>query len=167
MMRRSLIGALTLLMALAAAPLLAQEPGAGRPRLEELRRRVRERFAERVQQDLNLTNDQMRQLRGTVGKFGGRRRDMESRQRTLREALAGQLGPGLAASPDSVARLTDELMGLRVGYAETFREEQAELARFLDPVQRARILVLRERLLERGREFPGRRPLMERRAPPE
>jgi hypothetical protein len=44
---------------------------------------------------------------------------------------------------------------------------QAELARFLDPVQRARILVLRERLLERGREFRGRRPLMERRAPPE
>jgi len=166
-MRRSMVGVLTLLMALAAAPLHSQEPGAGRPRLEELRRRVRERFAERVQQDLNLTNDQMRQLRGTVGKFGVRRRDMESRQRTLREALAGQLRPGLGASPDSVARLTDELMSLRVHYAETFREEQAELARFLDPVQRARILVLRERLLERGREFPRRRPLMERRAPPE
>ena len=166
-MRHSMVGVLTLLMALPAAPLHSQEPGAGRPRLEELRRRVRERFAERVQQDLNLTNDQMRQLSGTVGKFGVRRRDMESRQRTLREALAGQLRPGLVASPDSVARLTDELMGLRVHYAETFREEQAELARFLDPVQRARILVLRERLLERGRGFLGRRPLMERRAPPE
>jgi hypothetical protein len=167
MMRRSMVGVLILLMALATAPLHSQEPGVGRPRLEELRRRVRERFAERVQQDLNLTNDQMRQLRGTVGKFGVRRRDMESRQRTLREALAGQLRPGLGASPDSVARLTDELMGLRVHYAETFREEQAELSRFLDPVQRARILVLRERLLERGRGFLGRRPLMERRAPPE
>jgi hypothetical protein len=167
MMRRSMLGVLTLLMALAVAPLQAQEPGARRPRLEELRRRVRERFAERVQQDLNLTNDQMRQLRGTVGKFGVRRRDMESRQRALREALASQLRPGLGASPDSVARLTDELMGLRVHYAETFREEQAELGRFLDPVQRARILVLRERLLERGKGFLGRRPLMERRAPPE
>jgi hypothetical protein len=167
MMRRSMLGVLTLLMVLAVAPLHSQEPGAGRPRLEELRRRVRERFAERVQQDLNLTNDQMRQLRGTVGKFGVRRRDMESRQRTLREALAGQLRPGLGASPDSVARLTDELMGLRVHYAETFRDEQSELARYLDPVQRARILVLRERLLERGKGFLGRRPLMERRAPPE
>ena len=166
-MRRSIVGTLTLLMALAAAPLHSQEPDVGRPRLEQLRRRVRERFAERVQQDLSLTNDQMRQLRGTVGKFGGRRRDMESRQRTLREALAGQLRPGVGASPDSVARLTDELMGLRVHYAETFREEQAELARFLDPVQRARILVLRERLLERGKGHLGRRPLMERRAPPE
>jgi hypothetical protein len=166
-MRRSMVGVLTLLMALAGAPLHAQQPGVGRPRAEELRRRVRERFAERVQQDLNLTSDQMRQLRGTVGKFGADRRDMEARQRTLRDALAGQLRPGLGASPDSVARLTDELMGLRVHYAESFREEQAELARFLDPVQRARILVLRERLLERGREFRGRRPLMERRAPPE
>jgi hypothetical protein len=154
-------------MALTVAPLHSQEPGAVRPRLEELRRRVRERFAERVQQDLNLTSDQMRQLRGTVGKFGIRRRDMESRQRTLREALAGQLRPGLGASPDSVARLTDELMGLRVHYAESFRDEQAELARYLDPVQRARILVLRERLLERSKGFLGRRPLMERRAPPE
>ena len=166
-MRRSMLGVLTLLMALAVAPLHSQEPGAGRPRLEELRRRVRERFSERVQQDLDLTNDQMRQLRGTVGKFGIRRRDMESRQRTVRHALAGQLRPGLGASPDSVARLTDELMGLRVHYAESFRDEQAELARYLDPVQRARILVLRERLLERGKGFLGRRPLMERRAPPE
>ena len=166
-MRRSMVGAMTLLMVLAAAPLHSQEPGGGRPRLEELRRRVRERFGERVQQDLSLTNDQMRQLRGTVGKFGGRRRDMESRQRTLREALAGQLRPGVGASPDSVARLTDELMGLRVHSAESFRQEQAELARFLDPVQRARILVLRERLLERGKGHLGRRPLMERRAPPE
>ena len=166
-MRCSMLGVLTLLMALAVAPLHSQEPSAGRPRLEELRRRVRERFAERVRQDLNLTNDQMRQLRGTVGKFGIRRRDMESRQRTLREALAGQLRPGLGASPDSVARLTDELMGLRVHYAESFRDEQAELARYLDPVQRARILVLRERLLERGKGFLGRRPLMERRARPE
>lgn len=164
-MRRSMVGALTLLMALAALPLHSQEPSPRRPRVEELRRRVRERFAERVQQDLSLTNDQMRQLRGTVGKFGGRRREMESLQRTLREALAGQLQPGVGASPDSVARLTDELMRLRVQYAETFREEQAELARFLDPVQRARILVLRERLLERGKGPLGRRPRMERRAP--
>jgi hypothetical protein len=167
MMRRSMVGVLTLLMVLAASPLHSQEPSTGRPRLEELRRRVRERFAERVQQDLSLTNDQMHQLRGTVGKFGVRRRDMESRQRTLREALAGQLRPGVGASPDSVARLTDELMGLRVHYAESFREEQAELARYLDPVQRARILVLRERLLERGKGLHGRRPLMERRGPPE
>jgi hypothetical protein len=167
MMRRSLIGLLTLCTVLTVAPVHAQEPGAARPRLEELRRRVRERLALRVQKELNLTDDQMGRLRTTVATFGGRRRDMEARQRTLRDALAAQLRPGVAAAPDSVARLTDAVTGLRVGYAESFREEQAELARFLDPVQRARVMVLRERLLERAREVRGRRPFMDRRAPPE
>jgi hypothetical protein len=167
MMRRSSLGILALALGLAAGPVRAQEPAPARPRGEELRRRVRERLAERVQEQLDLTSDQMRQLRGTVGKFGGRRRDMETRQRTLRVALARQLRPGAEVSRDSVARVTDELVALRVRYAESFREEQAELSRYLDPVQRARLLVLRERLLERGREFRGRRPFMERRAPPE
>jgi hypothetical protein len=128
---------------------------------------VRERFAERIQQDLNLTSDQMRRLRVTAGTFGGRRRDMEARQRALRDALAGQLRPGIAASPDSVARLTDELMALRVRYAESFREEQAELAQYLDPVQRARLTVLRDRLVQRARDFRHRRPFLERRPPSE
>jgi hypothetical protein len=167
MMRPLTIGMFALGLALAAAPVCAQEPAPGRPRVEELRRRVRERLAERVRQQLDLTDDQMRQLRSTVGKFGGRRRDMEARQRSLREALAGELRPGVGASRDSVARLTDELMALRVRHAESFREEQAELARYLDPVQRARIMVLRERLVERGREFRGRRAFMDRRARPE
>lgn len=166
-MRRSTIAVLGLWIGLAATPVHAQEPGPVRPRAEELRRRVRERLAERVREQLKLTDDQMRQLRGTVGKFGNRRRDMEARQRTLRQALAGQLRPGVAASRDSVARFTDELMALRVQYAESFRDEQAELSRYLDPVQRARLLVLRDRLLERGKEFRGRRPFMERRAPSE
>jgi Spy/CpxP family protein refolding chaperone len=145
-----------------AAPLHAQEPGPTRPRLEELRRRVRERVAQRIQQDLNLTPDQMQRLRGTVGTYAGRRRDLEARQRSLREALGGQLRPGLAATPDSVARLTDELLDVRVRYAESFRDEQRELSRYLDPVQRAKLMLLRERLTNRVQEFRRRRPFMER-----
>jgi hypothetical protein len=165
-MRYPTIWALAALV-IVAAPSRAQEPAPARPRLEELRRRVRERFAERIQQDLNLTSDQMRRLRVTAGTFGGRRRDLEARQRALRDALAGQLRPGIAASPDSVARLTDELMALRVRYAESFRDEQAELAQYLDPVQRARLTVLRDRLVQRAQDFRHRRPFLERRAPSE
>src|SRR5690349_14723871 len=145
-----------------AAPLHAQEPGPTRPRLEELRRRVRERVAQRIQQDLNLSPDQLQRLRATVGTYAGRRRDLEARQRDLRQALGGQLRPGLAATPDSVARLTDDLMDVRVRYAESFREEQRELARYLDPVQRAKLMLLRERLTNRAQEFRRRRPFMER-----
>jgi Spy/CpxP family protein refolding chaperone len=153
---------LAIVLAGLAAPLHAQEPEPTRPRLEELRRRVRERVAQRIQQDLNLTPDQMQRLRATVGTYAGRRRDLEARQRALREALGGQLRPGLAATPDSVARLTDELLDVRVRYAESFRDEQRELSRYLDPVQRAKIMLLRERLTNRVREFRRRRLFMER-----
>jgi hypothetical protein len=146
----------------AAAPVRAQEPAPGHPRLEELRRRIRERYAERVREELDLTDDQMRRLRATVGAYGARRRDMETRQRDLRSELARQLRPGIAASRDSVARLTDELMSLRVRYAESFQAEQGEMARYLDPVQRAKITLLRDRLLDRARELRRRRPFMER-----
>jgi len=145
-----------------AMPVQAQEPAPGRPRLEELRRRVRERVAARIQAELNLTPDQMQRLRGTVGTYAGRRRDLEARQRILREALGGQLRPGVAANPDSVARLTDELMDVRVRYAESFRTEQREMAQFLDPVQRAKITLLRDRLTNRARELGRRRPFVER-----
>jgi hypothetical protein len=63
--------------------------------------------------------------------------------------------------PDSVARLTDALMDMRVRYAESFRTEQGELARYLDPVQRAKLTLLRDRLLNRAQSWRGRRPLME------
>jgi hypothetical protein len=129
--------------------------------MEEPRRGVRERIAERIRQQLNLTPDQTGRLRATVGTFAGRRREMEARQRELREALAGQLRPGIAAMPDSVARLTDELTDLRVRYAESFREEQRELARYLDPVQRAKFTLLRDRLANRVREFRRQRPFLE------
>jgi hypothetical protein len=154
--------ALTVVLVGIAAPLQAQEPGPSRPRVEELRRRVRERIAQRIQQDLNLSPDQMQRLRATVGTYAGRRRDLEARQRDLRRALGGQLRPGIAAAPDSVARLTDELVDVRVRYAQSFRDEQRELARYLDPVQRAKLMVLRDRLTNRAQEFRRRRPFVER-----
>ena len=154
--------ALSIVLAGVAAPVHAQEPGPTRPRLEELRRRVRERVAQRIQQDLKLSPDQMQRLRATVGTYAGRRRDLEARQRDLRQALGGELRPGVAATPDSVAHLTDRLLDVRVRYAESFREEQRELARYLDPVQRAKLMLLRDRLTNRAQEFRRRRPFMER-----
>jgi hypothetical protein len=51
-----------------------------------------------------------------------------------------------------------------VRYVETYRAEVRDLSSFLDPVQRAQFLILRERLLDRVREAqengPGRRRLL-------
>lgn len=157
-MRRATMWLVAALVAASAVPAMGQDSAAIRPRAEELRRRIRERFAERIRQDLRLNDAQMQRLRATVGTYASRRREMERRQGAVRGALVGQLQPGVAASSDSVARLTDELMALRVRYAESFRQEQAELATYLDPVQRARLTLLRDRLVNRARDFRGRRP---------
>lgn len=166
-MRHPTMWALGLLLLATPAPARAQQPGSERPRLEELRRRVRERYAERVRQELDLTDDQMRRLRTTVGSFAAQRREMEAHQRDLRAALVAQLRPGVAASRDSVARLSDQLAALRVRYAESFQAEQKDMARYLDPVQRAKLTLLRERLLQRAQEFRHRRPFLDRRARPQ
>ena len=158
-MRYATMWMLALVLAGGALPVLAQDSAPGRPRAEELRRRIRERFATRIQQDLKLDDAQMQQLRATVETYATRRRELERRQGTIKSALAGQLQPGVAALPDSVSRLTGDLMDTKVRYAESFRDEQTELARFLDPVQRARLTLLRERLVNRAHDFRGRRPM--------
>jgi hypothetical protein len=94
----------------AAGPAQAQEPAPGRPRLEELRRRIRERVAQRIQQELNLTPDQMQRLRTTVGTYAARRR-RQPRQRGAADGRAdgrpgtirGEL-PGRAAGAGPVPR---------------------------------------------------------------
>lgn len=142
----------TLLAAGAAPPAMAQDSGY-RPRHEELRQRIEERFTERAKEQLDLTDEQTNQLRETSRQFGGRRREIEARGRAIRDALGSQLRPGIAANRDSVAKLTDAAMQLRIAYAETFRDELRATAKFLDPVQRAQLFTMRERLLGHAREI--------------
>lgn len=153
---------MVVLCCLIAAPLfagaaMAQDSARSAPGAPALRRQIEERFAARIQERLGLSNEQMTKLRATTTKFGGRRRELEGRQMELRRALGLQLRPGATASKDSVARLTDELMAGRVAYAQTFNDELAELKTYLDPVQRAQLMVMRERLLRAAKELRERR----------
>ncbi len=142
----------TRLAAAAAQPAVAQDSGY-RPRHDELRQRIEERFTERAREQLDLTDAQANRLRETSRQFGGRRREIESRGRAIRDALGTQLRPGVAANRDSVAKLTDSAMQLRIDYAETFRDELRATAKFLDPVQRAQLFTMRDRLLGHAREI--------------
>ena len=56
------------------------------------------------------------------------------------------------ADQDSVARLTKALLDLRVDYAESWRREMGRLG-FLTPVQRARLMVMRDELLQKVHEM--------------
>lgn len=133
-------------------PAAAQRPDSGATMGDSVRHRIEERFASRVQSELGLTSDQTAKLRATSQKFGGRRREMHTRQRLLGQALRAQLQPGVAANQDSVAKLTDAMVDLRLASAQSTREEMKELSKFLTPVQRARLYVMRERLRDRVKE---------------
>ncbi len=144
--RVSLLGLLMLVGT--AAPMMAQDsaqaPGMGSA---EMRQRIEARFTERVKTDLGLTEEQTVKLKQVAGDWFDKRRAMESEERELRQALQGQLRPGIAANSDSVSRIVNQLLDLKVKYAESYREENKQLG-FLTPVQRAQYYSLRERLLD-------------------
>jgi Spy/CpxP family protein refolding chaperone len=141
-----------LLLAAAGGPLTAQGGPDSLPPSKELRGRIEQQFAERVKEELALTDEQAARLKTIAKEYGGRRRELRHRERELRRSLDAQTEDGTAADQDSVARLTRELLNLRVEYAESWREEMGKL-HFLSPVQRARLLVMREELIQRVHEM--------------
>jgi hypothetical protein len=163
-MRRPLLVLATLLCT--TGPLPAQED-AGDPGV--LRQRIADRFAARVQEELGLSDQQASRMRDVVGGYFVKRRNMEAEERRVRQALAGELRPGVAANKENVARLTNQLLDGKIRYTQSFKDEVRDLSAFLDPVQVAQFLVLRERLLDRiraaqesgdrqGQEMRRRRP---------
>ena len=131
----------------------AQQADSTNPRrADSLRQQIEERFASRVQRELGLTNDQAAKLRATSQTFGARRRELRQRERDIREALSVQLQPGVAAKQDSVAKLTDAMIELRLASAQAARDEMKDMSKYLNPVQRARLYVMRERLYHRIKE---------------
>jgi hypothetical protein len=149
---------------LAVATLLVVRPLAAQntqqddsERTEHLRQQVEGRFAERVRERLQLSDDQMTRLRGTARTYGARRRELVNRERDVRAALADQLRPGIAANQDSVSRLTDALVSIRSAQAQALRDENREMAEYLTPVQRSQVFVMRERLMRRAHEIQHER----------
>ena len=135
-----------------AGPLRAQDSIADPPRAERLRRMIQERFAARVQEELGLSDQQAGRMREVAGNYFLKRRDFDIEERRLRQALAGELRPGVAAHKENVARYVDQLLEIKIRYAQSYKDEARELRAFLDPVQRAQFLLLREQLLDNVRE---------------
>lgn len=143
-------------LALVLVPLhsaLAQGADTTQPRrADSLRQRIEERFASRVQAELGLTNEQTAKLKATSQTYSNRRRELRDRAMRVRESLARQLQPGVAANQDSVAKLTDAMIDLKLSSAQLTRDEMKDVSKYLTPVQRARLLVMRERFMERVKE---------------
>jgi Spy/CpxP family protein refolding chaperone len=133
---------------------------------QELRQRIRQRWHERVSQDLNLSSDQVAKLQDTEGRFTLRRREIAERQRAINEALREQLQPGVAANSDSVRKLMGARDRNRRALAELDQDENKEIAAFLSPVQHARYQMMREQMQRRIDHIRDRRQAGGKMGPP-
>lgn len=143
---------------LVAVPALsAQDNGDDSPQAARIRQQIEQRFAQQMQANLGLTDAQAAKLRATFNTYAPKRRALEQEERALKRGLQGQLRPGIAANSDSVAKLVDRLLEVKVAYAQSFVDENREMARYLTPVQRAQFQVMRERLMARVEEIRQQR----------
>ncbi|MEZ4411834.1 MAG: Spy/CpxP family protein refolding chaperone [Gemmatimonadales bacterium] len=148
---------LTAVVLVAASPLRAQDSGDDSPQAARIRQQIEQRFAQQIQTNLGLTDEQAVKLRATFNTYAPKRRAMEQEERAIKRGLQGQLRPGIAANSDSVAKLVDRLLEIKVTYAQSFVDENREMSKYLTPVQRAQFQVMRERLMARIEEIRQQR----------
>jgi hypothetical protein len=135
MMRRlAMVMALALLPSLSGAQVRQQDP-------ERLRAMVTQRFMENYRRQAGLTDDQFLKFQQAVRRHWDDRRTLQQREREAMQALGDQLRPGVAADEAAVTRLLDEVVAVQQERVEKLRAEQQDLATFLNPVQRAQLLV--------------------------
>ncbi len=140
---------------LAIAPMSAQQ--GSRPRAA-LVRDIDVMFMNQVTREMALSGDQVTRFQRLVSTWAQKRATLAAEERRLRQALASELRPGVAANPDSVSKFVDALNDNRVDYANSFRDEMRELTPILTPVQRGQFQVARDRLLQRIRDLQQQRP---------
>ena len=161
---------LAALIAFSAQDVMAQERGRGRQTGDraQLERQLRQRLANVVRERLGLNDEQMRRLSEVNQKYDTARRDLIRREFALRRGLRQQLMQAGPANDDSVAKLLDEQVRIQRERIDLLAAEQADLARFLTPVQRARYLGIQEQMRRQVEQLRGRPNLMDDRdGPPE
>jgi hypothetical protein len=118
-------------------------------RTQQLRMQIEQRFGQRVQMELGLTDQQMDRLRAAERNTRDRHQALADREQDLRRAVGQQLKPGVAANADSLNRLLDAIAQNHVSRAQEEQQEMRDLAQFLTPVQRARLLMMRQQFMQR------------------
>ena len=149
---------LVIVPALAAQDSSAAGDAAERERLQQ---QIEDHVAQRVKQQLGLSDEQANRLRSTEENFRQRRRDLFQRQLTIEQGLRDQMRPGVAANSDSVRRLMDVRQAARADQLRLDQDQDREMAGYLTPVQRAQYQMIRERIRLRLQQL--RRERIERR----
>jgi Spy/CpxP family protein refolding chaperone len=158
---KTLIAKIALVIAATGfVPVLAAQtqgpPPGPNPRRQMLEQRLRERTGEIVQRRLQLTDAQMKQLQLVNRQFEQQRGLLITREREIRRDLRAEILSGEKANQQKVSQLLDQTMQLERERLDLMQSEQRELAKFLSPVQRAKLFGLQNELRRRAQELRGR-----------
>jgi Spy/CpxP family protein refolding chaperone len=132
-----------------------RDGGPPNPRREALERQLRERTGDVVRRRLNLTDAQMTRLQATNRQFERDRMDLFSRERQARVALRQEMMNEESANQARVAELIDQTLTLERQRIELLQNEQKELAKFLTPIQRAKLIGLQNQMRRRAQDMRG------------
>ena len=116
-----------------------------------------DRFAARAAEALRLDDDQTRRLQRELQASREQRARLTAQSRVVRQEL-GHLIQESSSDESRIEALLDEAMQLEVAVAQIAVDEQRRLAEFLTPVQRARVIWLRQRLARQAAQRRDRPP---------
>jgi Spy/CpxP family protein refolding chaperone len=156
LVRAAAIAALSLSLTWVTAS--AQPPG-GRPmnpRREALERQLRMRTGEMVRRQLQLNDDQMARLQATNQQFERQRIALIAREREVRRKLRREIMLNERANQNHVSELLDQAFEIERQRFDLLQTEQRELAKFLTPVQRAKLVGIQSELRRRTQQMRGR-----------
>lgn len=141
-------------LVIAATPLAAQQPvPRDSARGAALEARVRERIAAVAKERLRLNDDQLRRLQEVNTTFEPRRRALAMEERDARIVLRSELARNERADNARVDDALKRLFRVQRQRLDLAEQEQGELAKFLQPSQRAGYLALQDQLRRRIEEL--------------
>lgn len=163
-----LMRAALLLLVLSTPALAQREPDPAQR--DSLEARVRARMAQVMRNQLGLTDEQVRRLQATNGRFEGQRRELFEQERRVRIELRAAIELGDSTQNARIGPLLDRTIQLQRERLDLLEAEQKELATFLTPLQRARLYGFEEQMRRRVQEMreggarrdggpPTRRPM--------
>jgi hypothetical protein len=156
-MSRSL-GLTTLVLALCGAiahgqPVTAPvTTKASRPALEK---QFRERVAKLTQNRVGLNDAQMAQLEQSNARFAPQLAQVAAQEKETRRQLRLEMTSGGQPNQQHVSDLLDASLRLQKERIAIIETEQKDLARFMNPVQRARYIALQQQFRRRAQELDG------------
>lgn len=128
----------------------AQRGDSGQPAPNDrvmLRQQVRQAWVRAVRKQLNLNDQQMRNLNQVNVKYDRQRAEVFRDERQARLGLKAAMEDTTATDQNTrVDQQLNLLVQAQRRRADLFESEQKELAGFLTPLQRARFTVMQERL---------------------